>query len=150
MISSKVTIPPSLLKKLDSRKLEKDVEKFVKKTGQDAVDNVREFGLGVGSVYPPEGGAPHWQGKITHAGHYSGYLSDIHYMIMSSSNNAQILSEAEFVWGVIEGYSTNEPGKTFPPNYYHKRAVDKLYKTNLYGNKFQENWKDVRQQGTSW
>ena len=149
MISSYTRIPASLLDKLNGDKLNKDINKFVKKTGQDALENVKEFGKGVGSVTTPYGGAPHWQGKIYEPGHYSGYLSDTHYMKMEGSNNAKILSDAEFVEGVIEGFSTNW-NITFPPNYYHKRAVDKLFTTNLYGNKVIENWKEVRNQGTNW
>jgi len=150
MISATVTMPPSLLKRLDSSSIKKDIELLVEQTSDDALENVKEFGLGVGSVLEPYGGAPHWQGKITVEGHYSGYLSDSHYKKHESANHAQIVSSAEFVEGVIEGYSTNWEGVTFGANNYHKRAVDKLFQTNLYGNKIQENWKNIRNTRSSW
>ena len=150
MISQRVTIPSSLLKKLDKNALERDVERLVKKTTEDALEKVKEYGVGSGSTLEPYGGAPHWQGKITVPGHYSGYLSDTHYMKMQNPKNGQVVSDAEFVEGVIEGYSTNWSNVTFLENRYHKRAVDKLLESNLYGNKIQENWSNIRNKGTNW
>lgn len=145
MISQRVTLSNALLKRLDTNALERDVERFVKKTTEDALENVKKYGVGVSGGREPRGGAPHWQGPIRIPGHYSGYLSDTHYMKMKNPKNGQIVSDAEFVEGVIEGYSTNVANLTFPENRYHKRAVDELLTTNLYGNRVQENWSEIRE-----
>lgn len=150
MISTKVKVPQSLLKKLDSGTTEKHIENLVSKTSDDALANVKEFGLGVGSVLQPYGGAPHWQGKIQVLGHYSGYLSDTHYKVQQSPYHAQIVSSADFVDGVLQGYSTNWAGVRFGANNYPKRAVDKLLKSNLFGNQIQKNWSDIRKSGGVW
>ena len=142
MISHNVKIPPSLLKKLNKSFIEKKGELLIDKVSNEALENVKEFGLGTGSVLEPYGGAPHWQGKITVQGHYSGYLSDTHYRKHETPFHAQIVSDAEFVDGVLKGYSTNWEGVTFGMNNYPKRAVDKLVQTNLYGNRIQEFWKE--------
>lgn len=142
MISTKVKVPQSLLKKLSKEYVEKKGALLVDKTSQEALNNVKQFGLGSGSTIVPFGGAPHWQGKITVQGHYSGYLSDTHYRKIVSPLHAQIASDAEFVDGVLRGYSTNWHGHHFGLNNYPKRAVDALVQTNLYGNRIQEFWKE--------
>lgn len=149
MIRTNVKVAPSLLDKLNGKKLETQIESLVMKTGENALQNIKEFGLGVGSVLEPFGGAPHWQGKITVPGHYSGYLSDSHYLRKQSPFHVQIVSSAEFTEGVIEGFSTNW-NITFGPNHYHKRAVDKLFTTGLYGNQIQSNWNSIRNNRVSW
>lgn len=126
MISTKIRVSPSLLKKLSRNVGEECIEDLVDKIGVDSLENVKEFGLGVGSVAEPYGGAPHWQGKIYVEGHYRGYLSDTHYMKHEDPYHVQIVSSAEFVDGVLQGYSTNWHGVVFGANNYPKRAVDKL------------------------
>ena len=132
MISTKVTIPQSLLKKLDRKPYEDTLKEVVDKTGVDALNKVQEYGTGVSGGYEPEGGAPHWLGIVSVPGHYSGYLSDEHHIKHIDSYNVQIVATAEFADGVINGYSTNWIDKKtgnmlrFPPNPYHKRAVDTL------------------------
>ena len=143
MISFRKRISPSLMRILSKDYVEKKGELLVDKVSSEALYNVKEFGLGVGSVLEPYGGAPHWQGKIEVQGHYSGYLSDTHYRKHESPLHAQIVSDAEFVDGVLKGYSTNWHGRTFGMNNYPKRAVDKLVQTNLYGNRIQEFWKEA-------
>lgn len=142
MISTKVIVPDSLKKKLTKEFVDKKAEILIDKTSQEALSYVKEFGLGTGSTIEPFGGAPHWQGKVTVQGHYSGYLSDTHYRKVLSPLHAQIASDAEFVDGVLRGYSTNWHGHRFGLNNYPKRAVDKLVQTNLYGNRIQEFWKE--------
>lgn len=147
MIHYNISISNNLRKRIDKNILEKDIGLLIEKTSDAALNNVKEFGLGVGSVTEPFGGAPHWQGEITVQGHYRGYLSDSHYKKHETPYNAQIISSAEFVEGVIRGYSTNWHGVRFGANNYHKRAVDKLLESNLYGNNIQENWAKIRNRG---
>lgn len=133
MIISRTRVPNSLLIKLSSYNLEQVASRLVNKVGDDALRNVREYGVGTaGGNENPTGGAPYWQGQIKIAGHRRGYLSDSHYIKQINPFNVQIVSNADFVEGVLDGFSTNWRGQggipiTFPPNYYHKRAVDKLY-----------------------
>lgn len=140
MISYRVKIPNSLKIKLSSYNMTQVTKRFTNKIGLEALRNVREFGIGTaGGNTNPTGGAPVWQGKVGglgKTGHYRGYLSDSHYLKQSNSNEAQVVTTADFAEGVIIGISTNWFDKngnpvTFPPNRYHKRAVDKLYANGI-------------------
>lgn len=137
MISYRVKIPNSLKIKLSSYNMTHVTKRFTNKIGLEALRNVREFGIGTaGGNTNPTGGAPYWQGKIWEKGHRRGYLSDSHYLKQTGINEVQIVTSADFAEGVIEGISTNwftSDGfpYTFPPNRYHKRAVDKLYTENV-------------------
>lgn len=127
MIISRTKVPTSLIVKLSKYNFEQTTSQFVNDVSNEALRNVREYGIGTaGGNEDPTGGAPYWQGKIEVEGHRRGYLSDSHYIKNINPFHAQIVSSADFVDGVIYGYSTNGTGR-FPPNPYHKRAVDKLY-----------------------
>lgn len=140
MISYRVKIPNSLKIRLSSYHMNNNVKFLVNEISEEALRYVKEYGIGTaGGNTNPTGGAPVWQGKVGglgKAGHYRGYLSDSHYIKRVAENHAQIISSADFVDGVIEGYSTNWFDKngnpiTFPPNRYHKRAVDKLMQNDV-------------------
>lgn len=128
----KVRIPNSLKIRLSKYHHEQKVKIFINETGQDALNYVKQYGVGTaGGNTNPTGGAPVWQGKIETSGHYRGYLGESHFLRRVAYNHVQIASSADFVEGLMEGVSTNwfnEDGYpvTFPPNYYHKRAVDSL------------------------
>lgn len=163
MITAECIIPQSLKRKLKKSWLDNRANNLTTGVANNLLWNVQEYGFGVGNYslpYPnydenhhgysktnrtPSGGAPIWQGKISETGHYRGYLSESHYIKYVSSNHAQIVSSADFTEGVIRGYSTNwfntdgEP-YYFPPNPYHKRAVDKMYRENVIPTV----WKSIR------
>jgi len=148
VISAKTSIPPSLIRKLSRNWVDNRATNLVNSVANATLWNIREYGFGVAKsvlAYPnydsdeydvenrtPSGGAPIWQGEIKESGHYRGYLSESHYVKSISPYHAQIVTPAEFVWGVIEGYSTNGNYR-FPENPYHKRAVDKMYRDNIIG-----------------
>ena len=148
MISAKVKIPNSLKIKLSKYHIENNTKFLVNEVSEETLRKVKAYGIGTaGGNTNPTGGAPVWQGKVGdklgHTGHYRGYLSDSHYIKRVNNTHAQIVSSADFVDGVINGYSTNwfdsqgNP-RTFPPNPYHKRAVDEMYREG-----FQEYWNRV-------
>ncbi len=161
MISAECVIPQSLKRKLEKSWLDNRANNLTVAVSNSLLWNVQEYGFGVGKYslsYPnydslaytnsrrtPSGGAPVWQGRIYENGHYRGYLSESHYIKYVSPNHAQIVSSADFTEGVIRGYSTNwfnsdgEP-YYFPPNPYHKRAVDKMYRENVIPTA----WKSIR------
>lgn len=131
MISANVSISPSLKRKLEKSWMDNNVSKLVDSVANQSLWNIQEYGFGSAKGNTPSGGAPIWQGKIYDNTHYRGYLSESHFIHKESNNNAKIVSSADFLEGVIKGYSTNWTDSqgnayTFPPNYYHKRAVDKL------------------------
>ena len=142
---------PSLQRKLNKKWMEQNVSDLTDAVSNGILWNIKEYGVGVARTvagFPhykgeydraedtslnnpvnPTGGAPIWQGVISEPGHYRGYLSESHYIKKINSKQSYIATPAEFVWGVIYGYSTNEDQAgnrniTFPPNPYHKRAVD--------------------------
>jgi len=132
MISTSVRISPSLQRKLQKSWMDNNVSKLVDSVATQSLWNIREYGFGSAGGNKPSGGAPIWQGKIYDNTHYRGYLSESHQIVKQANNHAQIVSSADFLEGVIEGYSTNWADSDgnpyiFPPNYYHKRAVDELY-----------------------
>lgn len=128
MISSNVKIPNSLKIKLSKYYTNQNIKLLVNEVGDEALRKVKAYGIGTaGGNSNPTGGAPVWQKEVTVNGHYRGYLSDSHYLKRVSDTHVQIVSSAEFVDGVIGGYSTNGWGD-FLPNPYHKRAVDSLYR----------------------
>ena len=131
MISTKVTISQKLLQRLSDDVIEECAKEIADKVGVDVLEKVQKYGEGTGNGGTAFGGAPHWQGAVTVAGHYRGYLSEQHRLVHASPYHVQIVSDADFVWGVIYGISTNFVTKNgefvrFPPNPYHKRAVDKV------------------------
>lgn len=148
MIRADVQISQSLMRKLSPSWMDDRVSELVDGVATATLWNIQEYGIGVAKTrlaYPnydplheyesdnrtPSGGAPVWQGEIRNEGHYRGYLSESHYINKVSLTESEIGTPAEFVWGVIEGYSVDtgdeyEPQVRFPPNPYHKRAVDKM------------------------
>ena len=142
-VNIKVKIPNSLKIKLSKYNHETKVRQFVSETGNDALRFVKHYGVGTAGGAEPSGGAPVWQGDVRVNGHYRGYLSDSHYLKFVSPTHVQVVTSADFAWGVITGNSTNwtvHGGHvSFPPNYYHKRAVDTLKRTNSIA----MNWKKL-------
>lgn len=138
MISANVKIPQSLLNKLSQTWVDNSASDLVDATATDMLWNIQEYGFGSADLQTPSGGAPIWQKKITVPGHYRGYLSESHYIKKENPFNAQIVTSAEFVEGVIYGFSTNSEG-TFNPNPYHKRAVD----TTFRNGKIPVIWKNI-------
>ena len=147
-VSYNVKIPNRLKIRLSDYNHKTKVRLFVNETGYDALRWVKQYGIGTAGGRKPTGGAPVWQGRAGFSrksfgegfirnGHYRGYLSESHYLKRISPTHVQIASSAEFVDGVLGGYSTNWSGITFGANNYHKRAVDKLFSTNS----FEVNWK---------
>ena len=139
MIRTNVKIPSRLKIKLSSHNLNITVSQFVNKVGDDALLNVMEYGEGGAN---PSGGAPYWKYEVTQKGHYRGYLSSSHFIKRINNNHVQIVSSADFAYGVIRGESTNWTTRDggaykFTPNPYHKRAVDKLYRNGS----IQTNWR---------
>ena len=133
MISANVKIPQSLLNRLTKTWVDNSASDLVDATATNMLWNIQEYGFGSAGQNTPSGGAPIWQGRIWEDGHYRGYLSESHYIKKINPFNAQIVTPADFVEGVIEGYSTNwfyHDGipVVFPPNPYHKRVVDKTIK----------------------
>ena len=132
MISANIRLSPSLQRKLEKSWMDNNVSKLVDSVANQSLWNIQEYGFGSAGGNKPSGGSPIWQGKIYEEGHYRGYLTESHFIKKINNNRAQIVSSAEFIDGVIEGYSTNwfdsqgNP-RIFPPNYYHKRAVDKMF-----------------------
>lgn len=127
MIRTSITTSPRLKKMLNGTYMKQVTPNFTEKVAKDIYFNVIEYGVGKGHQ---TGGSPWWQGRVTVEGHYRGYLSGSHKVNHVEDNHSQITSSAEFVYGVIEGYSTNWAGVRFQPNPYHKRAVDKFFKEN--------------------
>ena len=123
MISTKVKISPSLKRKLNKSWMENNITNLVDSVANQSLWNIQEYGFGSANNNIPSGGSPIWQGRINTSGHYRGYLTESHFINKPNSHHAQIASSAEFLDGVIEGYSTNwrdsngEP-IIFPPNYY--------------------------------
>ena len=142
MITYRVKIPNKLKIRLSKYNMTIAIRQFVQKVGDDALLNVMEYGIGTGGGNPtPTGGAPYWQGEVR-KGHRRGFLSDSHYIKHISPTHIQIVSSADFTWGVLIGQSTNWMDKDggyvrFAPNPYHKRAVDKLYSSGS----IQTNWR---------
>lgn len=129
---------PSLKRKLEGSWMKNRTTNLVDGVANKCLWNIQEYGFGSAGGNTPSGGSPIWQGKIWEKGHYRGYLSESHYIKKNGYNNAQIVTSADFVWGVIEGYSTNWFDSDmnpviFPENRYHKRAVDNMYKDNTIG-----------------
>ena len=133
MISTRVKIPNRLKIRLSKYEMELAKREFVSKLGDEALLNVMEYGEGARKLGDFEydegeawGGSPYWQGPITVEGHRRGYLSDSHSKKHISPEQTNIVSSADFVEGVLKGYSTNWEGVTFGANNYPKRAVDKI------------------------
>jgi len=141
MIQCRIKIPETLKVKLSVKANETKIEEFVNQTTEDALGYVHRYGVGSAGGNEPEGGAPVWQGRVgsrkrfgkgtIENQHYRGYLRDSHYINKLGSYHMQIVSSADFVNGVLEGYSTNWSGVTFGANNYHKRAVDDLIRDNV-------------------
>lgn len=132
MIDVNVTISPSLQRKLSSVWIDNSANKLTDAVASDTLWKIQEYGFGSAGGNTPSGGSPIWQGKIWENGHYRGYLTESHYIKKINPYHIQIASSADFVEGVIQGVSTNWFDSdmypiTFPPNYYHKRAVDKMF-----------------------
>ena len=132
MISAKVNISKSLSSKLSPTWLNNCTSQFVDAVANRVLWNIQEYGFGSAKGNSPSGGSPIWQGMIWETGHYRGYLTESHQIKKLTPYHAQIVSSADFVEGVIEGFSTNWFDSdmnpiTFPANYYHKRAVDRMY-----------------------
>lgn len=131
-----IKISPSLEEKLKPSWMKNNVSKLIDATSHASLNNVREYGFGSAKGNKPSGGSPIWQGKIWENGHYRGYLTESHYIVRKNNNHAQIVTSAEFADSLMEGFSTNwfdSDGNPvmFPENYYHKRAVDKLYSERI-------------------
>lgn len=124
MIGCNVKIPQSLLNKLTQTWVDNSASDLVDAVATDMLWNIQEYGFGGYDLNTPSGGAPIWQKEIKVSGHYRGYFSESHYIKKINSFNTKIVTPAEFVKGVIYGYSTNSEG-VFNPNPYHKRAVDR-------------------------
>lgn len=153
MISANVRLSPSLEEKLKQSWIDTKADELTDAIAHATLENVKEYGIGVARevlAFPnydendgkhetnrtPSGGSPIWQGEITEVGHYRGYLSESHRIEKVNHYQSRIVTPAEFVWGVIEGYSTNSFDSMgneirFPPNPYHKRAVDKMFSEGL-------------------
>lgn len=132
MISQKITLSPSVTKKLSKSWINENSSKLVDAVATDMLWNIQEYGFGSAKGNTPSGGSPIWQGRIMEKGHYRGYLTESHQIKKVDSHNAKIVSSADFVEGVIEGVSTNWFDSDMNPvvfgeNLYHKRAVDKTF-----------------------
>lgn len=128
MIQTKARISSSLQRKLTESWMKNNISDLVDAISHESLNNIKEYGFGSARGNIPSGGSPIWQGKIHHEGHYRGYLTESHYIKKNSPNHSQIVSSADFVDGVISGYSTNWEGVRFGANNYHKRAIDKVYR----------------------
>lgn len=147
MITANVEISDNLKRKLSTSWLDKSASDLVDSVAHASLENIREYGFGTAMTSyetdmngvrqikrsKPSGGAPIWQGNIYDPTHYRGYLRELHSIKKVSPYHSQVVTSADFVEGLMEGYSTNwfdSYGNPiiFPPNYYHKRAVDKVFK----------------------
>ena len=131
MISINTRISPNLKRKMSGKWVDEIASTLVDTTSNALLWNIQEYGFGSAKGNTPSGGSPIWQGRIYEKGHYRGYLRESHHIVKESFYHSKIVSSADFVEGVIEGYSTNwqtSDGEeiVFGKNYYHKRAVDKF------------------------